>query len=203
MVLKLALCALTGYILGNFQTSVLISRLVYKDDVRHKGSGNAGTTNMLRVFGIKPGAFTFIGDLLKGIAAVLAGQMIGAEWGGYICGLFAVLGHDYPAFFGFRGGKGVATTLGIAFVVSPLFASITSVIGFILIFFTQMVSLGSLIGMTVFFILAVIFTYSNIYFVVFASVLWLLIMLRHKDNIIRIVRGEESKLFKRKSKMDI
>jgi glycerol-3-phosphate acyltransferase PlsY len=202
MVFKFALCAIAGYLLGNFQTSVLISRLIFKDDVRNKGSGNAGTTNMLRVFGLKSGAFTFIGDLLKGIAAVLVGRIFGAETGGYISGLFAVLGHDYPALFGFRGGKGVASTLGIAWIVSPALAAVTTVIGAIVITATKMVSLGSLIGMTVFFVLSIIFTSQNIYFVIFASVLWILIMLRHRENIIRIIKGEESKLIKRKTKID-
>jgi glycerol-3-phosphate acyltransferase PlsY len=202
MVLNFALCAITGYLLGNFQTSVLISRLIFKDDVRIKGSGNAGTTNMLRVFGLKPGAFTFVGDLLKGIAAVLIGRAFAAETGGYISGLFAVLGHDYPALFGFRGGKGVASTLGIAWIVSPVLAAVTTVVGAILITATKMVSLGSLIGITVFFILSIVFSHQNIIFVIFVSILWILIMLRHRENIIRIVKGEESKLIKKRTKVD-
>ena len=101
-------CAALGYLLGNVQFAVIISRLKYKDDVRNHGSGNAGSTNMLRVFGLSSGLITFLGDLLKGILGVLIGRWIAGEVGGYICALFVVLGHDFPVFLRFKGGKGVA-----------------------------------------------------------------------------------------------
>lgn len=144
------LCLLLGYALGNFQTAILLSNGVYKDDVRQHGSGNAGTSNMLRVFGKRAGVWTFIGDCFKGVIAVLLGRLICGEVGGYVCGLGAVLGHDFPVLYKFKGGKGVATTLGIAWACFPLLAALTTVIGFAIIWMTQMISVGSLIGITFF-----------------------------------------------------
>ena len=108
--LALAVAA-AGYVLGNFQTAILISKRAFHDDVREHGSGNAGTTNMIRVFGMKPGIVTFIGDCAKAIAGVLLGRLIMGTLGGYIAGLFVIVGHCWPVFAGFRGGKGVASSL--------------------------------------------------------------------------------------------
>ncbi|MEL7610327.1 MAG: glycerol-3-phosphate 1-O-acyltransferase PlsY [Bacillota bacterium] len=193
--LEYAICIAIGYLLGNFQTSVLISRMVYKDDIRHHGSGNAGTTNMLRVFGMKSGSVTFVGDLIKGVLSVFIGRWIGGEIGGYLCGLGTVLGHDYPAFFGFRGGKGVASTLGILWVISPLHAAIITVVTFGVIFATKMVSLGSLVGMAIFFALSIAFHWGEVVRLIFVGLLLVLIVIRHRENIERIFKGQESKLF--------
>lgn len=193
--MEYAICIVIGYLLGNFQTSVLISRMVYKDDIRLHGSGNAGTTNMLRVFGMKPGSVTFVGDLVKGVLSVFIGRWIGGEIGGYLCGLGAVLGHDFPALFGFRGGKGVASTLGILWVISPLHAAIITVATFGVIFATKMVSLGSLVGMAIFFALTISFHWGEVVRLLFVGMLLLLIVIRHRENIERIFKGQESKLF--------
>lgn len=186
---------LIGYALGNIQTAILISKDIYKDDVRMHGSGNAGTNNMLRVFGKKAGVFTFIGDCFKGIAAVLLGRLLGGEIGGYICGLGAVLGHDFPVVYKFKGGKGVATSLGIAWVCFPFLAALTTVIGFGIIWMTQMVSVGSLLGMT-FFAFGVLLRHEdNLPAIIFFLIIWALIIYRHTDNIKRLRKGEENRLF--------
>lgn len=206
-----ALSLIVGYLIGNIETAVIISRAVFKDDVRQHGSGNAGTTNMLRVFGMKPGIVTFFGDFAKGIAAVLIGRLIlsflnsdavvlGADFvtvGGYAAGLGAILGHDFPVFFGFQGGKGVACSLAVAYMIAPIIAAIVTVVAFIIIYATQMVSVGSLIGITLFCAATVIHDIYNIPIIVLCVIIWLLIMIRHRDNIIRIFKGEESKLFSR------
>ena len=197
-ILILAVCALAGYLVGNIQTSVLVSRAYYKDDVRHHGSGNAGTTNMLRVFGLGSGAITFIGDFLKGILSVLIGRWIAGEYGGYLAGLGAVLGHNFPVLFGFKGGKGVATTFGIAWLLCPICAAIITPFTFGLIFWKKMVSLGSLVGMTMYLILVCIFHWGNWWMVCTCCILWILIVFRHTDNIKRLVKGEESKLIQTK-----
>lgn len=194
----LAVSAIAGYLIGNIETAVILSKFKYHDDVRQHGSGNVGTTNMLRVFGMKPGIFTFIGDFLKGIAAVLLGRLIAGDIGGYLCGLFAVLGHDFPIFFGFKGGKGVATTLAIAWMLSPLYAAIATVICFAIIFFSQMVSLGSLIGVTLYMGALALSNLHSGSLVCLCILLWALVIGRHIDNIKRIIAGTESKLFKRK-----
>ncbi|MEG1548621.1 MAG: glycerol-3-phosphate 1-O-acyltransferase PlsY [Clostridia bacterium] len=193
-------CAVLGYLLGNVETAVLLSKSMYHDDVRKHGSGNAGTTNMLRVFGMKSGIITFVGDFSKGIIAVLIGRLICGEVCGYICGAFAVLGHDFPVLFKFKGGKGVATSLGVAWMVAPTIAAVATLVGFTIIYISQMVSLGSMIGFVGFTIATVLFNLDNIPLIIMCIVLLVLLLLRHTDNIRRIIRGEESKLFKRKTK---
>ena len=192
------LAAVLGYLLGNLQSAVIISRLKYKDDVRNHGSGNAGSTNMLRVFGLKSGLVTFVGDLLKGILAVLAGRWIAGETGAYIASFFVVLGHCFPVFLQFRGGKGVASTLGIAWMLNPLFAAIMTAWAGLMIALTRTISVSSLTGITLYLLLVAVFAWGNTAFVVTVALLWLLIMLRHTDNIKRLLKGEESKLFEKK-----
>ena len=111
-VIRAVLCAVIGYLLGDIQTAVLISKRVYRDDVRKYGSHNAGSTNMTRVFGLRPGVATFVGDFLKAVLAYWAGYFLMGKTGSYIASFCAVLGHCYPAFAGFKGGKAVASTCG-------------------------------------------------------------------------------------------
>jgi glycerol-3-phosphate acyltransferase PlsY len=200
-------CILAGYLIGNLQTAVFLSKYRYHDDVRQHGSGNAGTTNMLRVFGMKPGVFTFLGDFAKGILAVLIGRLLAGETGAYITGFFAVIGHNFPAIFGFKGGKGVATTMGIAWMIDPLFGAIATVIGAMFIYFSQMVSLGSLIGFTSFVVLVAIFRTDETLKIILAAALFAMMVIRHIENISRLMKGTESKLFQAKksksSKQDI
>ncbi len=196
------ICAALGYVVGNIETAVLISRAYFHDDVRGHGSGNAGTTNMLRVFGMKPGVMTFIGDFTKGIVAVLLGRLLAGETGGYVAGLFAVMGHDYPLLFGLKGGKGVATSLGIAWMISPVVAAVATVCGFAIIYISQMVSLGSLAGFFGFAAAAILLNLDNVQLCVLCGLLMALMLVRHVDNIRRIANGTENKLFKRRQRTD-
>lgn len=191
-------CAVIGYLLGNLQTAVFLSKYLYHDDVRQHGSGNAGTTNMLRVFGMKSGVFTFLGDFAKGILSILLGRLLGGEPGAYVAGFFAVLGHNFPALFGFKGGKGVATSMGIAWMIDPLFGAAATVIGFIIIYLSQMVSLGSLIGFTSFVALVAIFRADEPLKLILAALLFVMMAIRHAENIARLLKGTESKLFQAK-----
>lgn len=193
-VLAALLAAAIGYLLGNVQTSILISKFYFHDDVRGHGSGNAGSTNMLRVFGLGPGALTFIGDFTKAIAAVLLGRLIMGTLGGYIAGLFAVIGHCWPVFAGFRGGKGVASTVGIGIIVFPLGGIAAIVVGALLVLITKRVSVMSLSGVLAFLIMVLIFRLENLALVILTVLLFLLVYLRHIDNIKRLIRGEEKPL---------
>ncbi|MDD3920400.1 MAG: glycerol-3-phosphate 1-O-acyltransferase PlsY [Eubacteriales bacterium] len=186
-----AAAAIGAYLIGNIQTAVIISRLKYKDDVRNHGSGNAGSTNMLRVFGIKPGIFTFIGDFLKGVLAVLLGRWLAGDIGGCVAGLFVVVGHCYPVFLKFRGGKGVASTFAVAWMMNPLFAGIVTVVALVLILTTKTVAVMSLVGTTLYLVLTLVFSWSNTYIAVLFLLLWLIVMVRHIENIQRIFKGQE------------
>ena len=145
----LAMIALFGYLLGSLNFSIILSRL-RGDDVRSHGSGNAGMTNMLRTYGKLPAAMTFIGDFLKGTLAVVLGRMVAgaalAVYGGLFGALGALLGHMFPLYFGFKGGKGVATGLGLLAALDPASFLIVAVIFIPIAPITGYVSLASVLG---------------------------------------------------------
>lgn len=195
--ISIGACLLTaalGYLLGNFQTAILLSKYKFHDDVRNHGSGNAGSTNMVRVFGLKPGLVTFAGDCLKAVLSILAGRLLMGEVGGYIAGFFTVLGHCYPAFAGLRGGKGVACSLAIMWMVFPLGAAIASAIALAVFFLTKRISVVSLSGILAFCISAAALNSENLPLMILAVLLTLLVYVRHIDNIKRILRGEEKQI---------
>ncbi|MEA5059801.1 MAG: glycerol-3-phosphate 1-O-acyltransferase [Clostridia bacterium] len=187
------ICLVLGYLLGNVQFAVIFSHLLHRDDVRRHGSGNAGSTNMLRVFGLKSGALTFVGDFLKGAAAVLIGRSLGGNPGSYAMAFGVVLGHDFPVFFSFKGGKGVASSLGVAWLINPLFGAISTVAGLGMVFYSKMVSVGSMFGTTVFLLLALCFG-ADMGQRILALLLWAFVILRHAENISRIRSGQEAKI---------
>ena len=142
---KMILTVVIGYLLGSISTGVVLSRLVSGKDIRSEGSGNIGTTNMLRVMGRKMALFTFIGDMLKGIIAVLIGKLlVGGELGGVLGVAGALFGHTYPVFFGFKGGKGIATGFGSLLFVYPVQALAAITLFAILTALTHYVSIGSI-----------------------------------------------------------
>lgn len=188
------ICIVGGYLFGNIQTAIFISQSKYKDDVRSHGSGNAGTTNMIRVYGMKPGLITFAGDFLKGILAVLLGRMLMGTLGGYLSGMFAVLGHCFPVFYGFRGGKGVAASFGIAWISFVPAALITTAVIVLLFLLWKRISVCSLIGMIVYLVSAILLKPEDPMLAVLAFVLLVLVYVRHKENIVRLIHGEEKQI---------
>ena len=172
--------AALGYIIGNIQFAVIFSYLLHRDDVRHHGSGNAGSTNMLRVYGKKDGIITFAGDFLKGVAGVLIGRLLGGENCAYMGAVGVILGHCYPAFFGFHGGKGVASSLGAVFALNPLYGGIVSIVAAIVAIATKTISAASLSGTAAYLIIALIWgTKGN---KLFAAALFILICIRHRET---------------------
>lgn len=187
--------AALGYIIGNIQFAVIFSYLLHRDDVRHHGSGNAGSTNMLRVYGKKDGIITFAGDLLKGVAGVLIGRLLGGENCAYMGAVGVVLGHCYPVFFGFHGGKGVASSLGAVFALNPLYGGIVSIVAAIVAIATKTISAASLSGTAAYLIIALIWgTKGN---KLFAAALFTLICIRHRENIARMIAGSEGRVLEK------
>lgn len=187
--------AALGYIIGNIQFAVIFSYLLHRDDVRHHGSGNAGSTNMLRVYGKKDGIITFAGDLLKGVAGVLIGRLLGGENCVYMGAVGVILGHCYPVFFGFHGGKGVASSLGAVFALNPLYGGIVSIVAAIVAIATKTISAASLSGTAAYLIIALIWgTKGN---KLFAAALFILICIRHRENIARMIAGSEGRVLEK------
>lgn len=189
-------CLLIGYLLGNIQTAIIVSRAYYHDDIRNHGSGNAGSTNMVRVYGYGPGAITFAGDFLKAFLGVLLGQLVAGQVGGYIAGLFVVIGHCWPVFDGFRGGKGVASSYSIAIFTFPLGALGAILIGGAILLINKKMSIMSLAAMLLFFVATLIFRLSNLPMVILAALLTIVVFIRHAENIQRLIHGEEQRLRK-------
>ena len=142
---KLILTLVIGYLLGSISTGVIVSRVFGHKDIRSEGSGNSGTTNMLRVMGKKYALLTFAGDLLKGIVAVLIGKAWLGTQAGEIVGAFgAILGHNFPLYFGFKGGKGIATSFGCLLIVFPVQTLCAFGVFLLIVALTRYVSAGSL-----------------------------------------------------------
>ena len=189
-------CILIGYLLGNIQTAIIVSRAYYHDDVRNHGSGNAGSTNMVRVYGYGPGAITFAGDFTKAFLGVLLGQLVCGEVGGYLAGLFVVVGHCWPVFDGFRGGKGVASSYSIAIFTFPLGALGAILIGGLILLINKKMSIMSLTAMLLFFLATLVFRLNDLPLVILAGLLTIVVFVRHTDNIQRLIHGEEQRLRK-------
>ena len=193
------IAAIAGYLIGNIQFAVIFSHLLHHDDVRRHGSGNAGSTNMLRVFGLKAGVITFIGDLIKGAGAVLLGRAIGGQEAAYCAALGVVIGHCWPVFFRFKGGKGVASSLGAAVLLNPLWGLVAGVAGIVVAAITRKISPASLTGFTVYLIIALIYG-NTMWDKISAILLFAIVVYRHRENIMRLIHGEESAVFERRDK---
>lgn len=210
MVLTGIITVIGAYLIGSISFAVIFSKLFSKEDIRSKGSGNAGTTNVMRSVGLLPGLLTFVFDALKGFVACKAGELIfdyisknsDAVWavpvyGAYICGVACMLGHVFPIFFGFKGGKGVATSVGIFLVCCPI-AIITGLAVFALgLLVCRIVSLSSLIATVVVVVMSVIFAASGVNIlpqIIMSVIMGIIVFLKHSSNIKRLLAGEEKKI---------
>ena len=208
--------AIIAYAIGSINFSVIISKKMAGFDVREKGSGNAGSTNVLRTVGKKAAIITLICDILKGVFSVLIALLVGKIAGESansaivveIAALAVVIGHTFPIFFGFRGGKGVATSLGVILVVNWKIGLICLVFALALMALTRMVSLGSISASVLFAVLTMFIRDSYIggidfdfSFIIFGILLAALVIFNHRSNLKRIINGTENKLsFKKKEK---
>lgn len=200
------ICVAIGYLFGLFQTGYIYG-MINHVDIRKHGSGNAGTTNALRTLGWKAGVITFIGDCLKCVLAVVLVrfifiQDIRVELYAMYTGLGAVLGHNFPFYLKFKGGKGIASTAGLILAVNPVMFLIIAVVFIGIVWFTQYVSLGSLVIMSLFVIMVIIsgqagwlllptsnlMEYYAIVIALAALAFW-----RHRANIKRLATGTENK----------
>lgn len=202
--------AVIAYLIGSVNFSVLISKKMAGFDVREKGSGNAGTTNMLRSVWKKAAAITLICDILKGVISIAIAIIVGSivknldkELLLQIAGIAVVLGHTFPIFFGFKGGKGVATSLGVLLMSNWQIGLICLVFAIVLMALTRMVSLGSCAAAVLFPVLTLFINQhytvltdgknGRVYFV-YSVILAIIVLYNHRSNIKRILNGTENKL---------
>lgn len=216
MIWQLIVIALISYLLGSVNLSIILSKLMGKGDIREHGSGNAGTTNTLRTLGKLPAIIVLIWDILKGVISVLLAKWIitlgGADidanilaeskdWAMVISAVMAVLGHNFPIYFGFRGGKGVATSLGVIIAIEWPIAIACAVFAIVMMLLTRMVSVGSVLVAILYpiltFFVGTEFDNSWIY-LGFSLLLAASVLIRHRANIKRILNGTENKLWKTK-----
>lgn len=204
------LIAIIAYLIGSINFSVILSKKMAGFDVRQKGSGNAGTTNMLRSVGKKAAAITLICDILKGVVsigiAILVGYLFNAQNKSIlvqIAAIAVVIGHTFPIFFGFKGGKGVATSLGVLIMTNWQIGLICLAIAIIIMAITKMVSLGSCMAAIAFPLLTYFAAniFENAYIVkegssyfVYSIILAFIVLFNHRSNIKRIITGRENKL---------
>ena len=195
--MKYVLVSIIAYLLGNIATSYIVSKVFGKIDIRDYGSGNAGSTNVFRVLGAKAAVIAFLGDVLKGTAAVLIGRYIGGSYGKILAGIFVIIGHNWPVFLGGKGGKGIATTIGLMLPIDPLMVVLILIVGIIVIATTRYVSLASITGVTIYPI-AMIVTKKPAEYIVFSLILSAIAIYRHRANINRLLKGTESKFGQKK-----
>ncbi|MCL6515579.1 glycerol-3-phosphate 1-O-acyltransferase PlsY [Alicyclobacillus sp.] len=189
-------CAILGYIIGSVSTSTLVVRWAANTDIRQHGSGNAGATNTLRVLGLRYALLVLAVDILKGMAAVGLAHALapGSVLAPYAAGLAAIVGHNWPVFFGFRGGKGIATTIGVMALVMFKPAALTGALAILLVIFTRYVSLGALTFTVLTPVAAAVFG-DPWRKVAFAAIVGGLAVYRHRQNIRRLWTGQEHKVF--------
>ena len=211
-----ALCVILPYLLGSINCALLISRYVYHDDIRKYGSGNAGSTNMLRTYGKKASIVTFIGDGLKGVLSVIIACLLFGSpesepffiylvTAAYLSAFFCVFGHIFPCFAHFRGGKGFATSATVIIVLNPVIAAILACIFFPLVAVSRYISLGSVMAVLIYPILLASFdkTQAQPYGVpvIFALLIAAAVTFAHRGNIVRIFNHTERKLVLKKDKV--
>lgn len=225
-VLIIIAVAVISYLIGSVNFSIILSRIIGKKDIRESGSGNAGATNMLRTYGKKMGVITLLLDVLKGIVVVILSYIVAffliasyitvEKNAGistldtsavpyticnalpYIAGVCVILGHNFPLYFGFKGGKGVATSLGVVLMLDWKVGLIVAVIALAIMAITRYVSLGSIIGGAMFIAIeivkAIIMHEYNIIQLVCVIIIGGLLIARHHANIKRLINGTENKL---------
>lgn len=199
MVLSVILTAVIAYLLGNLNGAVIISHLVAHEDVRTKGSGNAGLTNFTRNYGASASVFVILIDVGKAAAACLVGGLLLGRFGHYtdgvaLGGLFVIVGHDFPALLGFKGGKGILSGVTVALMLDWRIGLFVFGIFLVAYFLTHYVSLGSVLSSGSFgFLYAWVHRGENLFPILVGFFLSALIVWMHRSNIVRLVKGEERK----------
>lgn len=198
------LCAVIAYLLGSLNSAIIVSKYKFKQDIRSFGSGNAGLTNMHRVYGKDGAVYTLLGDVAKQIVSVLVGVVLLGQTGAYLAGAFCMIGHIFPVYYKFKGGKGVLTAATMILLIDPMIFAVLFVIFALVLLITRYVSLSSIIAALTYpasvQIAAMARTGHNpqIFELFFALFVGALVIYMHRSNIYRIFNNQESKFSFRK-----
>ena len=187
---KIIVPVVIAYFLGNISPSIILGKMAGVD-IKKEGSGNAGTTNALRVLGKKAALITLVIDIGKGVLAVAAGNLIGGAETGYLCAIAVFCGHIWPCFYSFKGGKGVATAFGAILAVNWMLGLSALAVVAVGLALTQRMSVGSLLGAIIFPLLC---WFMEPGFIWIGSLMALIVLIKHGANIKRLIRGEEPKM---------
>ena len=197
--LRYVIVGVIAYLLGSFSTGLTVARVNHGPNLREVGSKNTGATNVLRTMGMKNGLITFLGDFSKAaIACGIGWWIVGNRYGAMLAGILVILGHNWPVFFQFKGGKGVASSCGVMLVCFPIPALICFALTILLIYLTRYVSLGSMFMLVLFAIIVSATNCGNWLIVAWSIILASLCLFRHRTNIVRLVHGKENKLGSKK-----
>ena len=202
------LSVIIAYLLGSVNSAIIISRLVSGKDIRNSGSGNAGATNVLRSVGKGAAIATMLFDVLKGVFAVLIGGALAnavsvpPQYFAMVSGIAVILGHNYPVYFGFKGGKGIATSAAVIMTMDWKIGVALLIIALTIMAISKYVSLGSIVASALFPIAALIVHSGDWTFFMFALAVGVLAIYKHKENIKRLINGTESKLGSKKKTAD-
>lgn len=196
--------AFIAYLLGSINTSIIVSRIMGADDIRSKGSGNAGATNTLRVLGKKAAIFVVLGDGLKGVLAIVIARITEKAVFGiesnfvceYVAAVFVMLGHVFPVFFGFKGGKGIMTSIAVILMLDPRIGGILIAVFVAVVICSNHISLGSVVSAVCFPILVCFLHSDDKIFIVSSAVIAVIAVVKHRTNLVRLIHGEESKFIK-------
>ncbi len=208
MIIPAVLITIFAYLVGSINFAVVFSKFFIKGDIREHGSGNAGTTNMLRVGGFLPGLLTFLGDVVKGFVACFVGKIgfryfadtASQEWavyGALICGVACMIGHIFPIYFQFKGGKGIATSVGIFAVCCPLAIAIGLGVFALGVLLTRIVSLSSIAATITVVTLTIVWHSDSASFwpqAILALIMGVLVLIKHTENVKRLIKGTEKKI---------
>ena len=187
---KIIISIIIAYLLGNISPSIILGKL-HGIDIKKEGSGNAGTTNALRVLGKKAALITLIIDIGKGVLAVVIGKLIGGEAVGYLCALAVFCGHIWPCFYRFKGGKGVATAFGAILAVNWILGLSALGIVAVGVALSQRMSVGSLLGSVTFPLICWLLEPD---FIHIGCIMAVIVLIKHRANVGRLFRGEEPKM---------
>lgn len=192
-------CAVIAYLLGSLNSAIIVSRYKYKQDIRSFGSGNAGLTNMHRVYGKDGAVWTLVGDIAKQLAAVLIGSIMFARMGAYLAGAFCMIGHIFPVYYRFKGGKGVLTAATMILLIDPMIFAVLFVIFALVLLITRYVSLSSIIAALVYpASIRIAYGMEHAFELFFALFVGVLVIYMHRSNLYRIFNNQESKFSFRK-----